>query len=219
MIGAAPEVQLEAARRLTYIGRRDGRSAIMIRRLSLRWLIPVATCALGPVAPSIADDPTPAAAETPATFPEEFSILMSRSMFGRPRKLAGGPATRPASGKSEPAFVLRGVAVQGKQRTALVEDEAGHHTMQVHEGDSLLGGRVLAIAIDGLDRAVAGHITHVGIGQRLDNAPGGPIPVEEAPPRPTAVAHVTTEGAAMPAAAQVGPAPTTQPVNSPTPAN
>jgi hypothetical protein len=109
-------------------------------------------------------------------FPEEFAVLLNRSIFAKHKPMA---MARPATGPSAPesTLVLRGVAVQGTIPTALIEDEAGGRTMQVHIGEDIGGGRITTINKDGLDRSMTrgGPLVHVAIGQRLDMAPGSMI--------------------------------------------
>ncbi len=107
-------------------------------------------------------------------FPPDYEVLLTRSIFakgkGGGRSATSAPTTSPDKG-----LVLRGVAVQGSNRTALLEDVAGKKTRQLHVGDDVVGGRVLAITDDGLDRTMSGRVLHVGVGQSIDgSASAGP---------------------------------------------
>jgi len=134
---------------------------------------------------------------------------MSRSIFakGRPGAVA---ATGPSPGPPSPdhGFVLRGVAVQGPEQTALLEDVAGRKTRQLHVGDDLIGGRVVAISFDGIDRTLGGRLLHVGVGQSLDGsappAAAGPDNAQTAAnvPPPTGEPGQPPPGVAIPAGAR-----------------
>ena len=125
---------------------------------------------------------SPGAATLPAQppFPKEYGVLLNRSIFahGKTAMIAGpttGPATSPSS--PEQGFVLRGVALQGPVCTALLEELAGGKTRQLHVGDEVFGGRVVAITIDGIDRTLSGRVVHVVVGQALDGSVPAPPPV------------------------------------------
>ena len=137
----------------------------------------LALCATaqGDLPPSTAPATRPISATQPTTqslshpFPPEFGVLMRRSIFAHGRPVA---ATDPSSKPSSPdqGFVLRGVAVQGPMRTALLEDVAGSKTRQLHIGDDLIGGKVVAITMEGVDRTLGGKVLHIGVGQTLDGS-------------------------------------------------
>ena len=135
-----------------------------------------APAGVSPAALSQAMDHATLAASQPARWEipalsGNLEILGSRSIFlhGRPPPLRVA-TTQAANGeaRSGPAFVLRGVARQGEQLMALVEDVAGNQTRQMHIGDALAGGKLVAITTDGVDESLAGKIAHVKVGQPLD---------------------------------------------------
>jgi hypothetical protein len=139
-------------------------------------------------------------------FPKKFDALMSRSIFAHHRP--GDPAAEAAAiaAAQKPGFVLRGVADQGGQRTALLEEASSGKTKQLHVGDEAPGGRIVAITMEGLDRTMAGKTVHVGVGQPLDGKgeAGNPNPPQAvaredgAAPMPEAAA-----GIAIPAGAKI----------------
>ena len=130
----------------------------------------IETATISPIIPLPATEPGGAKARSIAPFPSEFGVLMSRSIFAHRR--GGGPGgkdmatTAPMS--LEPGIVLRGVADQAGQRTALLEDVASGKTRQLHVGDETTGGKVVAITMEGLDRSLGGRVLHVAVGQPLD---------------------------------------------------
>lgn len=110
--------------------------------------------------------------------PKEFELLMTRSIFARRRGPGQGglDAAAEAQAARDRGLVLRGVADQSGQRTALLEDTSSGKTKQLHVGDEALGGRIVAITMEGLDRNFGGQLVHVGVGQSLDGKgePPGP---------------------------------------------
>jgi hypothetical protein len=122
-------------------------------------------------------------------FPKKYDVLMTRSIFAhhQPGDKSAAEAAAMANAH-KPGFVLRGVADQGGQRTALLEDAASGKTAQLHVGDETSGGRIVTITMDGLDRTVAGKVLHVGVGQPLD---GGGAVANPNPPQTVAREDVT----------------------------
>jgi hypothetical protein len=166
-----------------------------------------------PPPPSPPTQPSVEATTRPAQLPEvpqEFAVLNSRSIFAKgkpPRVAASGPSSGPTS--PDQGFVLRGVAVQGPEQTALLEDVAGRKTRQLHVGDELIGGRVVAISFEGIDRTLGGRLLHVGVGQSLDGsappAAGPPTPNQQTAanvPPPTGEPGQPQPGVAIPAGAK-----------------
>lgn len=141
------------------------------------------------------------------SLPKKYDMLMTRSIFAHRR----GPGQNGGDGASEaqshkPGLVLRGVADQEGQRTALLEDTASGKTRQLHVGDEALGGRIVAITMEGLDRTLGGSVLHLGIGQSLEA--GGAIAGATtqqgiALENVTPVVHEPSPGSAIPAAATI----------------
>jgi hypothetical protein len=115
---------------------------------------------------------TQPAAWSPPDLAGDFAILSSRNIFlhGRP-PVAKGPTSGPsfAKGSSGPSMILRGVARQGEQVLALVEDISAKRTRQVKIGDMVGDGKVVAITKDGFDSSIKGKISHVKVGQNIEN--------------------------------------------------
>jgi hypothetical protein len=129
----------------------------------------------------------------------EYAILTSRSMFlhGKPppaHPATSGPVGGPPLG---PGFVLRGVARQGEQPMALVEDMGAHQTKQMHIGDSFAGGKLVAITTDGVDRSVAGKVSHVKVGQPIEGG-GGPAGMKGPGPGPTTQTMIAEQAVPTP---------------------
>lgn len=158
---------------------------------------------------SITTEPIAAKGRPAPPFPNEYGVLMTRSIFARRRGPGpGGPdAAAIAQMSRDSGFVLRGVADQAGQRTALLEDTTSGKTRQLHVGDETSGGRVVAITMEGLDRSLGGQVLHVGVGQSLDGKveAAGPTTRQSiaredgAPP----VAPEPAPGTAIPAGARI----------------
>lgn len=139
--------------------------------------------------------------------PKKYEILMTRSIFSRTRGpgLGGGDglaSTQP----HKPGLVLRGVADQAGQRTALLEDTASGKTRQLHVGDEALGGKIVAITMEGIDRTLDGSVFHMGIGQSLESPgeiPGSTTRQSIALENGTTVVPEPATGSAIPAAATI----------------
>lgn len=101
----------------------------------------------------------------------DLTILSARSMFlhGRPPTARAGPMMPGA-----PSLILRGVARQGEQPMAFVEDVGAKQTKQMHVGDAIGPGKLVAITTDGIDRMLGGKLSHVKVGQPIEVAAGGP---------------------------------------------
>jgi hypothetical protein len=157
-------------------------------------------------ATSPATQPTADATTRPAQAPQvppEFAVLLSRSIFthGKPGPVVQGPSSGPAS--PDKGFVLRGVAVQGPEQTALLEDVAGQKTRQLHVGDELIGGRVVAISFEGIERTLGGRLLHVGVGQTLDGSASPAAGPPGNPQQQQTAANVPTQGEPTPVPAGV----------------
>lgn len=156
---------------------------------------------------SPATEPAVVKQRQPMSLPKKYEILLTRSIFAHRR----GPGQNGGDAASEaqahkPGLVLRGVADQEGQRTALLEDTASGKTRQLHVGDEALGGRIVAITMEGLDRMLGGSVLHLGIGQSLEagGAVAGAttqqgIALENVTPG----VHEPSPGSAMPAAATI----------------
>ena len=144
--------------------------------------------------------PAPGPGAAIAPFPEQWSLLIRRSIFAR----GGVPAPVPGTASPDAAgpdghIALRGVVLEdNSQYSAFLEDTAGNRTMRVRPGDSVGMGRVKAINLDSLVFETPLRTTHVQVGQNLLGAPlpaaqpqpaGPPGPPPGGPP-PGAVANL-----------------------------
>jgi hypothetical protein len=158
------------------------------------------------------------AATLPAqnSFPKEYGVLLTRSIFAHGKgPMVAGPTTGPATPTSpEQGFVLRGVALQGPDCTALLEELAGGKTRQLHVGDEIFGGRVVGITMNGVDRTLGGRMVHIVVGQALDGSVAAPpqagaqpqLASDVAPPNMPAgqpMPQMNVPGAPMPAGAKI----------------
>lgn len=115
--------------------------------------------------------PGPGAGVVP--LPEQWSLLIKRSIFAR----GGVPAPVPGASSPDAAgpdghIALRGVVLEdNSQYSAFLEDTAGNRTMRVRPGDHVGMGRVKAINLDSLVFETPLRTTHVQVGQNLLGAP------------------------------------------------
>lgn len=153
-----------------------------------------------------ATEPSVSKSRQAMSLPKKYDMLMTRSIFAHKRGPGPGGDVAAAAQPVKPGVVLRGVADQGGQRTALLEDTANGKTRQLHVGDEASGGRIIAITMEGLDRSINGSVLHLGIGQSLDGDAGTAgattrqsIALESRLPGPIE----PTPGSAIPAAATI----------------
>lgn len=64
-------------------------------------------------------------------------------------------------------FVLRGVTIQGAERTAFIEDQRSGETRRFTAGDALGGGEIVAIDLDYITFRVVEDMRRIALGQRL----------------------------------------------------
>ena len=108
-----------------------------------------------------------------------FDLLVERNIFLRDRRPRRDSSTddvtsddAPSARSSVPVdpashFVLRGVTLQGAERTAFVEDQRSGETRRVTTGDALAGGEVVEIDMDYITFRVAVDQRRIGLGKRL----------------------------------------------------
>jgi hypothetical protein len=131
--------------------------------------------------------PIPGPMPAAVSLPEQWSLLIKRSIFAR----GGVPAPVPGAANPDAAgpdghIALRGVVLEdNSQYSAFLEDTAGNHTMRVRPGDSVGMGRVKTINLDSLVFETPLRTTHVQVGQNLLGAPLPAAPAQPAgPPGP-----------------------------------
>jgi hypothetical protein len=114
---------------------------------------------------------TAAPATRPSRMPEDFSVLLSRSIFvkGRaPTQHAPPPSTRPSSAaRAETVLVFNGATRTSGGYTAFVEDRSTGKVMPLQVNDPLARGRVVGITLDALTYEVNGQTLRIAIGDNL----------------------------------------------------
>jgi hypothetical protein len=133
---------------------------------------------------------------TTAVLPPEFAIFQTRSPFAK------GPKKPPAAaGGPEASFVLKGAVDVGGRMTAFVEDLSAKRVLQLAAGQSLAGGRVKGITLDGIEyEAAAGApARRIEVGQNLMGQVVPPTPTSKPaagpPGQPGAPGQPGTPGA------------------------
>lgn len=149
-----------------------------------------------------------AAAPTQA-LPQEYAVLLTRSIFAKSGRSAGpgfvgrgggGPDGADAAGASsrspdaspESRWAFRGVFREGSQLIAFLEDLSSRKTYRLKVGDSVARGRIAEITLDQIWYQVGDKRSAVAIGQTLE---GG---VAAAPPTSRPADSATAGGAASP---------------------
>lgn len=104
--------------------------------------------------------------------PDDFQPLLQRSLFSAKRETPEreaelAEAKLAAASSREASLVLCGVAQQGNDFTALIEDVAGHRVNRLTIGDTVGRGRLTRVDLDGIEYEVAGRIRRVRVGDDL----------------------------------------------------
>ena len=162
----------------------------MNKRLLLSLIAVSAVAALAAVLPrGSGSAPAPASnfhvarraaiAQADKPFPEDrYRALLSRSIFASERvaKDSQNPQTAPEAG-----LALKGIAEDGSQFTAFVEDSSSGKLLRLQVGDALASGRVANMTLHALDYDAGGRRMRVQVGQSLS---GGMV-LNANTPRPT----------------------------------
>jgi len=128
-------------------------------------------------APRPVEAVTPAKKKTP-TF-DDYKIVFTRNIFLKDRRpprqnrtsfSRPAPPTQPAP----PQMVLTGVTIRHEVRLAFFEDSRGGLIKAVI-GDVLQGGKLLSIALDGVEVSLKGKTKKVAIGESILG--GGPVDI------------------------------------------
>jgi general secretion pathway protein C len=125
--------------------------------------------------------PAPTRAEqAPAPALADYAVIAERDIFNPPHD--GGPAPAPGGGT---ALRLWGVAFQGREARAVIEDTATHRQDLYRVGDHLGGARIAAIDWDRVTLERGGAETTLDLlpPPRAAPAPPGAAEGAEAPPR------------------------------------
>jgi hypothetical protein len=131
----------------------------------------------------------------PAATPldKEFDPVLERSLFSSRHERAQEAqlvkySEPPSSATPEASLVLCGVAQQGGEFTALVEDVKGGRVSRLSPGDSIGRGRLVHVDLDGAEYEVGGNIRRVRVGDDLNG--GSPAIVSsDAPIKPSKSAN------------------------------
>jgi hypothetical protein len=106
--------------------------------------------------------------------PQDFEILNYRNIFYKGHLPSPDNANRPAAAVIAPhtletVLMFNGVTITDGKPTAFLENTDQGTVMQVHVGDAVAQGKIVAIALDSLEYQLNGQaqLTHVLIGQNL----------------------------------------------------
>ena len=115
--------------------------------------------------------PAPAPAAQPAEdFAGRYGMLTEKNIFVRnrpPTRRGGGPVVSSAPRRPEESLVLTGIAIQEGRHVAFIENSAGRSTQRLKPGDTVAGGKVVAIDFDGLDFESNGQKVRVAVGRNF----------------------------------------------------
>jgi hypothetical protein len=158
------------------------------RTLTVGLLISLLAAALGAA-------PAQAATGTQQDW-NEYRLLVERNVFRRDRgprqEPRRGPRTVPAPPRPERSIVLTGIAVQGDQRIAFLEDRRSGVTTRVEAGQKIASGAVTEVQGDRIKYEAGGTALEVQIGQNLEGGLGTGAPAASV----TAAGEGAAEGAA-----------------------
>ena len=111
-----------------------------------------------------------------------YEVVVERNMFSRDRGAAAPRRTettvraRPVPGRN---IVLTGIALQGEEHVAFLEDTLTGTTAETRIGEAVLGGRLTKITLDSIDYEKDGDIVTVEIGQNLGRALSASMPASD----------------------------------------
>jgi hypothetical protein len=111
-------------------------------------------------------------------FPQDYALLLSRSLFARGTP---GPKGQQMPGGPEANLGLRGVLMLDGQFTALIEDIASKSAKQYKANEPVGPGKIKSITLDAIEYVNGGTTRQVSIGQNLL---GMPLPPQPPPPPP-----------------------------------
>lgn len=105
---------------------------------------------------------------------KDFAALLTRSVFlkGKQAVVEATPSTGPALPVTEAVHPQRNLVFNGVTESdaavALLEDATTHRISKLHMGESIAGGKILAIALDSIQYESGGKVLHIQIGQNLE---------------------------------------------------
>jgi hypothetical protein len=107
-----------------------------------------------------------------SVLPAEYSLLQTRSPFGR------GSAQGPGAGHGGPeaTFIFRGAVQTGSSITAFIEDANAKNVVQMAAGQSLARGRIKSIDLDAIEYESGGNTRRIEAGQNLNGEVVQPPP-------------------------------------------
>ena len=127
------------------------------------------------------DVPAPAGGARGAAEPDRVKLLVEGNIFLRRRRspppvVAAPPAVSETVDRPEPTdpafdLVFNGVALQGADRIALIEDRGSGRRHRKGVGDVLAGLEVTRIDLDQMTVAIGGSSRTIALGQRLTGQP------------------------------------------------
>ena len=157
-------------------------------------------------------------ATVPQALPQEYAVLLTRSIFAKSGQSSGpgilgrgggegdsGGVARASESSPESRWAFRGVFREGPRLIAFLEDLTSRKTYRLNVGDPVARGRLADITIDQLWYQVGEKRSAVEIGQTLDGAIAAAPPPTTRPAdasgRPAEPAAGTGAAAPPPAAA------------------
>jgi len=153
------------------------------------WVVVAAAAAL-------ASPPAIAAAERENTW-DRFRVLAERNLFVRDRRprlpQSQGPIRHVPAPPAAPRFVLTGIARRREAFVAFFENTATGETVRARTGETLGGGVIHAISMNGVDYVADGEATRIAIGDTLTGEPPPPAEITDATHEDTATEDASQE--------------------------
>lgn len=116
------------------------------------------------------------ATSQPASFIEEYRLVLDRNIFSKTRVIYREPTSMPSTGRTgsyatQPALALTGVTLEGGVATAFIEDRRYGRTSYYHVGDSVGEGKITAINLDSIELTTNGRVVRVDLGSTVEGGP------------------------------------------------
>ena len=103
-------------------------------------------------------------------FAGRYGILTEKNIFVRnrpPTRAAARPIVSAGPRRPEESLVLTGIAIQEGRHVAFIENSATRSTQRLMPGDTVAGGKVVAVDFDGLEFESNGQKVRVAIGRNF----------------------------------------------------